>query len=289
MMTTHTRNAILVSMSPKSTSETSSTAWEILGYNIIIMNTLIRRFFSFLLLGALFIPSISFAQDIFPWTVLFHLKEANGVLSIDTENRFRYEPVPGRYGIDTKAIDPTTAPYYGEFQDQKGSNLLRFGVEIPSTVVAGKNYTAVEVWAPLRGDAVKAVFFTKEGKRLFEISTRDTLVCNNNTVCDAEYGENGYNCPLECPVPESNIETLIDRPSVPPIGTEVAPTPVTPGVSDPAPTVTSPQDQDNGSQAGLRMNPLIVYGGFSLLALLVIGFIVRAFLKYKKSDSSTSL
>lgn len=277
-------------MKPGGTSGTSSTAWATLVFNLPhIMHYITRTFLGFLAALLLLPGSISAQEVDGPWTMLFHLKYQGGELSIDTDSRFVSEPVPGEYGVGTKRIDAGSAPFYGAYQNTKGVEILRFGVEIPSTVVAGKNYTAVEVWAPLRGDAAKAVFFTKDGKRLFEIPTKDTLVCNNNTVCDAEYGENGYNCPLECPVPESNIETLIDRPSVPPIGTEVAPTPVTPGVSDPAPTVTSPQDQDNGSQAGLRMNPLIVYGGFSLLALLVIGFIVRAFLKYKRSDSSTSL
>lgn len=268
-------------------SGTSSIVWEILESNFVIMNTFIRKFASVLAFGVLLLPGIASAQGDFPWTVLFHLKEANGVLSIDTENRFQYEPVPGRYGVDTKVIDPATAPYYGEFQDAKGKNLLRFGVEIPNTIVGGKNYTAVEVWAPLRGDAVKAVFFTKEGKKLFEISTKSTLVCNNNNTCNSDYGENGYNCPLECPLPEEDVEVpATSEPT--PIPESLIPdtTPVAPGntqPSAPAPVVTP---EGNQTESTPTVNPLVIYGGFSVLGALVLGFIIRAFLRYKRGEEA---
>lgn len=268
-------------------SGTFSTVWEILGSNFVTMNTFIRKFISVLAFGVLLLPGIASAQGDFPWTVLFHLKEANGVLSIDTENRFPYEPIPGRYGIDTKAVEPATAAYYGEFQDAKGENLLRFGVEIPNTIVGGKNYTAVEVWAPLRGDAVKAVFFTKDGKRLFEISTKSTLVCNSNGSCDSDYGENGYNCPLECPLSQEDIETpATSEPT--PIPDSLIPdtTPIAPGNTEPsapAPVVTPNGD---ATESTPMVNPLVIYGGFSVLSALVLGFIIRAFLRYKKGEEA---
>lgn len=213
-----------------------------------------------IVLTALFTTSSAsaagFSDD---WAYAFHLQSENGVLSPDKSSGEYYTPIPELY---VSSVNPSSSDYYGLIKSIKGKEVARFGFNEPQTTVSLLGKSLFDVKAPFFANADHVEFYTKNGKKLFDISVRGSSFCNDNATCNADVGETYLNCPADCPPPPPPVET---PPETTPTTTAVAPT-VTPTSSGQQIPVTVSQDPNSG-------NSLIGTPSKTTITLLVLGLL----------------
>jgi hypothetical protein len=139
------------------------------------------------------------------WVYALHLQVKQGVLAVDTGEKYPYDLIPMQYdGSTTKdGFD-----FYGTLFSGKGSILAQFGFNKPTTEVVALGKSIFTVKAPYFANADHITLYRKGGEKLFNISVKDTSFCNDNSKCDSTVGENYRNCPNDCPVPTTPDSTL---------------------------------------------------------------------------------
>ncbi len=71
----------------------------------------------------------------------------------------------------------------------------------------------VRVSVPYQPSGVKAVLTGLNGEVIGQLDLSMRSTCNDDKTCDASVGENGYNCPSDCPKPRTPLQTLLDSPA----------------------------------------------------------------------------
>lgn len=150
------------------------------------------------IIALFFVPSLSLAMvDSEFWSYQFHLEYSKGVLQVEKGVDYPYSPIPVEYH---QQYDPAQADFYGVIFNIKNKEDARFGFMTPTTTTVTLGKSLLSVWAPKYADADHVSFYTKTNKHLFDVSVRDSSFCNDNNICDENIGENGNNCPNDCPV-----------------------------------------------------------------------------------------
>lgn len=239
-----------------------------------------KIFLTFLTL--LIIPFTSFANvEEGIWSYVFHLESVNGTLSVRTDTKTPYSPVPILF---TPVIDVAQAPFYGIVLSVKGKTLEKFGIPPATTVNTVTGKSEMEVSGPYFADAERVAFYTKEGKHLFDISVKGSSFCNDDNKCNVDVGENYINCPLDCPAP-------IKTPSVPLITPPVTPIVTTAPSSTEQVKPETPASQSNIDASYITTNnsETPTSGGVSTKALLMFGagllMIILGFAYYRIRQS----
>jgi hypothetical protein len=99
----------------------------------------------------------------------------------------------------------------------------------------------MSVKAPYFADAVRADFYQGD-KKLINIDLGRSRICNNNEICDAQYGETYKSCPNECPAPASQPVTSLQ----------------------PATSSTTPQPNAYAARSNLVINILLLVAGIGI-------------------------
>jgi hypothetical protein len=153
----------------------------------------------FILLALLFPSSLLFANvDDDIWIYALHLEVKQGVLGIDSGEKYPYRTIPMAYEGPTT---PDNFDFYGTIISGKGAVLGQFAFNKPATEVASLGKSVFTVHAPYFANADHITFYKKGGIKLFTLSVSHTSFCNDNNKCNSEVGENYVNCPNDCPVP----------------------------------------------------------------------------------------
>ncbi len=226
-----------------------------------------------LTLAILLLTPLSFlgamtASPIEEWHVVYHLKYRNGTLISDTSSGMAYTPImytPESLG----QTDPKDSDFYATTLSGSGTEIERFGFDIPSVYSPALGESLFDVTGKYFAYADRIVFFKKGGVELFRISLKESSFCNENKVCNADAGEDHLNCPMDCPAPE---------PVVPPEkepGTGNITTPTTPNTDTPgAPiTVGVTQGEESGSSTPLLTPARTTLLVASLIVLILFGIL----------------
>ncbi|MCC6934533.1 MAG: hypothetical protein IT406_02505 [Candidatus Yanofskybacteria bacterium] len=123
------------------------------------------------------------ADDITPQEFLyaFHLRWAGGVPtwaeSYELTTGGQVTPEPGAWRLRIIASNGTVLEEYPVNQQQDGKEDM---------ILA---YT---------GRGARAVLLDAQGVSRLEVDLSGSQVCNDDGVCDGQYGEDGRNCPVDC-------------------------------------------------------------------------------------------
>lgn len=159
-----------------------------------------------LTLAILLLTPLSFlgamtASPIEEWHVVYHLKYRNGTLISDTSSGMAYTPImytPESLG----QTDPKDSDFYATTLSGSGTEIERFGFNIPSIYSPALGESLFDVTGKYFAYADRIVFFKKGGVELFRISLKESSFCNEDKVCNAGVGEDHLNCPMDCPPPQ---------------------------------------------------------------------------------------
>lgn len=164
----------------------------------------------------------------------FYLYFDNGALSSNKDFTFAYDVVP---------VPPTNikGDYRVEIADILGRVVTVTYFDPIAARVAGQEF--IDVYAPYRPDGKEAVFYDHTDAVKLRISVRESSFCDDDAVCESEYGEDGNSCPHDC----GNVDLA--------------------GVT-PSPSATPTPDQRGGFI-------WMILGAGAFIALLV--YVIRAF------------
>jgi hypothetical protein len=197
-----------------------------------------------ILLALMFPCSLLFANyDDDIWVYALHLEVKQGVLAVDTLEKYPYDLVPMAYDGPTT---PGDFDFYGTVINKKGTALGQFAFNKPETEVISLGKSVLNVKAPYFANADHITLYKKGGVKLFTISVSETSFCNDNNKCNSDVGENYRNCPNDCPVP-ADVTTPTPEETTP--TSEITPTP-SPTVSPEVPvdvTTVPPSTTDQGT------------------------------------------
>ncbi len=98
-------------------------------------------------------------------------------------------PLAQGYSITTADTNPpATGSWRLQLFDRQGSMLAAFSVQPGDRVVT----------VPYTGSGYRAVLLDDHGAVRLTEDVSGSSVCNENNVCDSQYGENATNCPSDC-------------------------------------------------------------------------------------------
>lgn len=168
--------------------------------------------------GALVIGSLSLLLVVFTvramvfdpatWIYRFHLYYDQGKLVVNRDTAGAYDMDSGPYLPKTESPSQKyrtilTSPqgkllFELKFDPQNGDPSFKQGV--------------FDLETPYFGDAQSANFYNETGKLLLKIDLSNTLVCDDNGVCDANLEEDQLSCPSDCgvvtPTPTNSLTPL---------------------------------------------------------------------------------
>jgi hypothetical protein len=223
------------------------------------------------LIALLFLPfSLVWAMTASPieeWHIIYHLKYRNGTLTSDTSSGLAYTPImytPESLGQS----DPKDSDFYATTLSGSGTEIERFGFNIPTVYSPALGESLFDVTGKYFAYADRIVFFKKGGVELFRISLKGSSFCNEDTVCNADAGEDHMNCPMDCPAPQPTTQTEQDP-------TTKNVTPATPNTGTPnAPIdVSVTQGGENGSSTPLLTPTRTTLIVASLIVLILFGIL----------------
>jgi hypothetical protein len=203
---------------------------------------------------------------------LFHLEYKNNTLAKDTDVPFSYDVIPGAY-----SKGELTGDFYGEIVSGQKKSLARFWFHTPQTFVPAKQKSVLSVSAPYFANADHVTFFRQNGTPLFTIDVSGSSFCDDNGACNSDRGENGRNCPHDCPLTE---ETPIKE-ETNPISIDQS---TSTNVIDPIPpsppqngggSISEPIITHSTSTESFTKNPVIMLTvGIFLILLSLLGWFV---------------
>ena len=251
--------------------------------NIAVKYLFILRLLFMFSLGVL-IPSFAFANtDDGVWSYVFHLEYTEGQLAVEKGVKFSYRPIPVAY---VSHIAPSSTDYYGIVIGVRGKEEARFGFNRPTTQVVSTGKGLLSVKAPYFADADHVSFYSKDQKKLFDISVKKSSFCNNDNKCNASVGENHTNCPSDCA--EEATSALIEPLPMPldlvATNTPSTDTTVAPTGDEPAPVEAAPSEstviKSAGNMVQFTKSPLIIA---ILIGSIVLLLILLLFWRIKKN------
>lgn len=125
------------------------------------------------------------------YSYVFHLYYDRGSLKSDKSFEPPFELVAKQY-----RLEHAMGFFSGEILSIKDESLAKFAFSLESVPVAGSGKITVE--APYFSNAKKVVFST-EGKILLTIDLAPGgPLCNEDGVCNVNFGEDIKNCPQDC-------------------------------------------------------------------------------------------
>jgi len=127
--------------------------------------------------------------EAFPFVYLFHLYYDNGRLLADKDFEFEYDLVADQF------VQPqlnTATPYKGEIVSILGNVVGNFKFDPP--VARGK----ISVKGPRFGNASKINFYNDKDELLLTVQVSESSVCNEDSICNLDFGEDNQNCPSDC-------------------------------------------------------------------------------------------
>ena len=242
-----------------------------------------KKIFTLVIL-AIFLPlTFAFANyDSDEWSYLFHLQYKEGVLGVNSSEKYPYVSIPQLF---TATEDPKTTDFTGTVISGKGKELAKFGFNKPTSIVISLGKSILDVSAPYFANADHVTFFDKNGKRLFDVSLRGSSFCNDNNVCNADVGENSVNCSNDCvgegrtptqtiPPPIENTITPTEETTITPIAEIIDTT----AVESPTPIASEGAIVPDKSRTTITL----IVGS---ILILLTGFMF--FYHKRKSDSTT--
>ena len=237
-----------------------------------------------LLFLALFIgpalPSFVFANtDDGVWSYVFHLEYTQEQLAVEKGVKFSYRPIPVAY---VSNIAPNSTDYYGIVLSVKGKEEARFGFNRPTTQVVATGKSLLSVKAPYFADADHVSFYSKNGKKLFDISVKKSSFCNDDNKCNASVGENHANCPSDCVEETAPTVTLPMPLDLVATNTPSADTTIAPTSDGPPPAEEAPNEgavtKSAGNMVQFTISPLLVailIGSIVVLLILLLLWRIR--------------
>ena len=160
---------------------------------------------------ALVIPtSFSMADSLppaeeFPFVYLFHLYYDNGRLFADKDFEFKYDLIADQF------VQPqlnTAGPYRGEIVSMLGNVVGNFKFDPP--VAGGK----ISVKGPHFRNAGKVNFYNDKDELLLTVQVSESSVCNEDSICNSETGENAQNCSSDCKITPTTTAVPEPQPSL---------------------------------------------------------------------------
>jgi hypothetical protein len=128
------------------------------------------------------------------FSYLFHLYFDNGKLVADKDFQFKYDLIAGPF-VPEKLN--TTTPYRGEVINSLNKTEATFKFDPrqgSQTFVRGK----ISVKGPRFADAQKVNFYNDKDQLLLTLDVSGSSFCNDDGICNSDFGENHNNCPNDC-------------------------------------------------------------------------------------------
>ncbi|MDO8495603.1 MAG: hypothetical protein Q7S32_03770 [bacterium] len=158
-----------------------------------------------LIIGVTFSSDVNEASGDSGFVYLFHLYYDQGQLFSDRDFQFKYDLIAEEYvGV---IVNPASA-YQGEVV-MIGGNKVRFQFD-PLGNDASLKKGKISVKGPYSPNADLVNFYSPSGEKLLTVSVRESSVCNDNNICDAEVGEDYKNCPADCLAPTPSASTPLE-------------------------------------------------------------------------------
>lgn len=140
------------------------------------------------------------------YSYLFHLYYDSGKLYVDRDVKFKYDVIPEQFVPDNSV----SATYTGKIIGVKDNFLATFKFAKPNF----EKGTLV-VKGPYFADAKSAEFYDDKNQKLVTIDVSGSSFCNDDSICNADVGEDSNNCPSDCK--QVSLPTETPSPSISPL------------------------------------------------------------------------
>ena len=173
-------------------------------------NNSMRRFFIFIIICSTLLAGYVSAMVFDPadFTYVIHLYYDGKKFVPNSGSRFQYDIIGENF--EQPAI-ATEKPYNGKLVSVKGTILASFVFD-PKYVDSPVGRGPVEVKAPYFANAKSINLFDDTGQLILTINVGETLVCNENNICDSEVGEDFLACPSDCKAQIPITPVITDTP-----------------------------------------------------------------------------
>lgn len=156
-------------------------------------------------IGFLNFHAIASEKDSGIYTYIFHLWYDDGKLTTDYDVDFPFDLAAKEY----QTISTPKDSYSGKIISIKNSPLATVYFS-PTSLVSGTS-GKLSLEAPYFPNAKTAIFYDALGKELLTIDLAPSgPLCNEDGVCNANFGEDNQNCPADCQ--KINVEPKITPP-----------------------------------------------------------------------------
>lgn len=134
------------------------------------------------------------AMEFYPedFSYVIHLYYDGKKLVPDNSTRFQYDVIVESF--EQQTVNPGN-PYSGKIISVKNEILATFLFD-PKYVGSPIGRGPLDVKAPYFSNAKTINLFDDTGKQIMAINASETVVCNENNVCDAS--ETYFSCPSDC-------------------------------------------------------------------------------------------